>query len=201
MLANSTVEITTFSKLKYGDLFIGTKPNGSPFLGMKVGTKQTSDDEPYPDVMVLSHDKAPELFNAGWLSDRPRVARMENLEFSATPQKTTDLILDVQRNSDARGRVGAGCVYLIGDDIYLGVTLKYGGPEQEGTFYVNIKTGDCWHDAYVGTLDMRGRSASRQLNLLNDGAALPRWRIVETKGDRTPWVTYEVPGVSVASAA
>jgi hypothetical protein len=201
METDSTIEITAFGSLSDGDIFLASPRNGLPFLAMKVATRQTRDDHPSHDVLVFSQDKPPALFNDRYLDGKP-IAKIKDLVFTVQPKKASDLILvlDVQ-NGGPRVRGGAGCVYLIGDDVFLGAVVKQQGPDAEKTYFVNVKTGECWHDATVGTLNMRGSSGSSQRNLLMQAGAVPSWRITETSGDKNTWVAYEVPGAQASNAA
>jgi hypothetical protein len=191
METNSTVEITTYDVLGDGDVFVGTTRNSGAFLGMKVATKAHRDGEPNHDVMVLSSEKRPELFSNRYIDGSLVVARMKNLTFEVCPQKPADLVLDVQ---NIAARAALGFLFMVGDDLFLAAEMK-SQRDSERVYFVNLKTGEGWADSSVGTA---GRQP--QINLIRDAAAMARWRIVETTGDKTPWVSYQVPEEKPAKA-
>jgi hypothetical protein len=199
MDTDTTIEVTQYRNLNDGDIFQANTQHGGAVIAMKVASRQTRDDEASHDVLVFYPDKPPALFNEGYIANKGVVGKLKNLSFSVSHRQPADLILD---KSDIRARAGAGCVYIHGDDYYLGAVWRQQGAHAENTFFVNVKTGECWHDAHVGTLQWQGGRGSSQVNLLTGGAGVvPRWQIAETTGEKKIWISYEVPGAPTANAA
>jgi hypothetical protein len=132
MDTETTVEITTYRNLSDGDVFQANTQHGVPFIAMKVATRQATDDEPSRDVLVFYQDKPPALFNEAYLGNKGVVGRLKNLSFSVNHRQPADLILDIK--NDIRAHTGAGCVYIHGEDCFLGAVWKQQGADAEMTF-------------------------------------------------------------------
>ena len=200
MQVSSPIQQTTFSDLKPTEIFTGRYVDGSSFIAMKVMTREQQDDDASPDVVVFSKDKPPALYTGTWAKDKKNLAKLSNLTFKAYPRQPSDVINDANTSSDSRARSGAGCVHFRDNTPYLGVEVKFAS-HAEQTFYVNMQTGECWHSAWVGSLNMRNDDG-KQFNLIKHGVALPYWQIIETNDiQQKVVIDYEMPGALVTRAA
>jgi hypothetical protein len=186
MKTDSTIEITSYDHLANGDIFAAYRRNGDFVLAMKVATRADKEDQPNHDVLIFSSEQPPVLVSDAYLDGSPLVAKKNNLAFMIDPQKPEDIIFDVKK--DIRARSALGCAFLMGQDIYLAVEMR--NDRGDGVFFVNVKTGEGWHDGMLGTATGHG---SVQTNLRHQACAVWRWQIVETTGEKTPWIRYEVP--------
>ena len=166
MTTTSTVEVTTYGDLAYGDLF-AVESGGVLRVAMKVAFRSTPADKPNNAVLLLSSDRAPELQSAQTLKERRVVAKMPGLTFAIRPEPADFLF-----NLEAPRARQTGCVFLVGSEIFLAAQT----PLNE-IAYINLKTGESLPRLQTG-----------------DTVAIARWRVIHRQGEiETPWLEYVVP--------